>query len=210
MNPSSEFIHLALSVMKRFGNSDKLELSRRGSNRLGRIAFKSMSDKISCRDFLVGDLSCSIITPKDIVSSGVILYLHGGGYVIGDLDYSKGFGATLAVNCGITVMCAGYRLAPENPFPAALDDATDAYGYLLSSGYDASQIILCGESAGGGLCYSLCFNLKKKGWPLPAGIVVNSPWVDLTGEAKSYEKNKEKVYHDVAAYIKRKINKVSD
>ncbi|MBE7056001.1 MAG: steryl acetyl hydrolase [Ruminococcaceae bacterium] len=192
MNPSYDFIHLALSIMKRFGRSDKLTISRRGINRLGKLAFKSLAENIKSEDVSVGSIPCCLITPNDVISSGVILYLHGGGYVLGDLDYAKGFSARLAVKCSTSVFCVGYRLAPEYPFPAALEDALDAYGHLLSSGYDASQIILCGESAGGGLCYSLCYKLKEKGWPLPAGIIVNSPWTDLNCNSESYILNKEK------------------
>ncbi|MBQ7011703.1 MAG: alpha/beta hydrolase, partial [Clostridia bacterium] len=93
---------------------------------------------------------------------------------------------------GIKVFCCAYRLAPEHPFPTALEDCLDAYGYLLSNGYDGSRIIVCGESAGGGLCYALCDKLKEKGRSLPAGIVAISPWTDLTQSGDSYIKNVKK------------------
>ena len=90
--------------------------------------------------------------PKDERRTGVILYLHGGGYTCGSLEYAKGFASTLATECGVRVFCAAYRLAPEHPYPAALDDATgEPISYLLKKGYPARQILLCGESAGGGL-----------------------------------------------------------
>ena len=76
-----------------------------------------------------------------------MLYLHGGGYTCGNLDYAKGFAATLADECGVRVFCAAYRLAPEDPFPAALDDAVVSYQYLLSKGYGPNQNLLCGEAA---------------------------------------------------------------
>ncbi|NLU24925.1 MAG: alpha/beta hydrolase [Clostridiales bacterium] len=131
------------------------------------------------------------ILPKDERRQGIILYLHGGGYTCGDLDYAKGFGATLASECGVRVFCAAYRLAPENPYPAALEDAVESYQYLLGKGYAAHQITLCGESAGGGLLYALCLRLRELEIPLPCGIIAISPWVDLTITADSYEKNKE-------------------
>ena len=87
-------------------------------------------------------------------SRHAILYCHGGGYTCGSLEYAKGFAATLASQCGVRVFCAAYRLAPENPYPAAVDDALEAYRYLLKKGYAPRQILLCGESAGGGLIYA--------------------------------------------------------
>ena len=107
---------------------------------------------------------------------GVILYLHGGGYTCGSLEYAKGFAATLADECGVRVFCAAYRLAPEHRYPAALDDALEAYRYLLKKGYPARQILLCGESAGGGLIYALCLRLRAEKLPLPCGLIAISPW----------------------------------
>ncbi len=129
------------------------------------------------------------VIPKEERRQGVILYLHGGGYVYGDLKYAKGFASTLAVQCGMRTLCIGYRLAPENPYPAALEDALESYLYLLDKGYAPGQIALCGESAGGGLCYSLCLKLKEQGFPQPGGIIAISPWVDLTVSGDSYQEN---------------------
>ena len=112
-------------------------------------------------------------SPKEERREGVLLYLHGGGYTCGDLSFAKGIGATFADQCGVRVFCPGYRLAPEHPFPAALEDAVEAYRYLLSKGYQ--QICLCGESAGGGLCFALCLELLRLELPLPSGIVAISP-----------------------------------
>lgn len=87
------------------------------------------------------------------------------------------------------MFCAAYRLAPEFPFPAALDDAEESYRYLLSKGYAPGQICLCGESAGGGLIYALCLRLRERGLPLPCGLIGISPWTDLTASGASYEAN---------------------
>ena len=89
------------------------------------------------------------------------------------------------------VFCAAYRLAPEHRYPAAVEDALEAYQYLLKKGYAGHQILLCGESAGGGLIYALCLKLKELGLPLPCGLIGISPWTDLTGSGKSYEENRE-------------------
>ena len=87
---------------------------------------------------------------------------------------AMGFAATLASECGVRVFCGAYRLAPENPYPAALEDALTAYDYLLKKGYAPQQILLCGESAGGGLICALCLRLKQLGRALPCGLIAIS------------------------------------
>ena len=143
------------------------------------------------KDHDFGAFQGAWVMPKDERRSGVILYLHGGGYTCGSLEYAKGFAATLASQCGVRVFCAAYRLAPENPYPAAVDDALEAYRYLLKKGYAPRQILLCGESAGGGLIYALCLRLRQEGLELPCGLIGISPWVDLTGSGQSYETNRD-------------------
>ncbi len=189
---SSNFINFGLSILKRFNGPEKLNMSRRWINRLGRMVYEGLGSTVHSEKIVISKINCSVITPKDLTSSAIILYLHGGGYCTGGLDYAKGFGGVLSQKCGLKVICPEYRLAPEYPFPYALEDVLDVYGYLLSSGYDSSQIILFGESAGGGLCYSLCHRLKEKNWPLPSCIITNSPWVDLRCDSQSYLLNKSK------------------
>lgn len=176
-------------LLKPFIENCSLSVARRGQEQIGKLMANSHRDEVSYSDFKVGNIECTEITPRDELSAGVILYLHGGGYVAGSLDYGKGFGSALASRLGIRVVSASYRLAPENVFPAALDDVSDVYGHLVASGYDPSQILLCGESAGGGLCYSLCLKLREKGKPLPAGIIAISPWTDLAAKGASYTLN---------------------
>ena len=143
------------------------------------------------RDYSFERFEGAWLIPRDERRSGVILYLHGGGYTCGDLDYAKGFGATLADECGSAVFCAAYRLAPESPYPAAVEDALEAYRYLLEKGYTPEQIVLCGESAGGGLICALCLRLKELGMEMPAGLIGISPWTDLTCSGETYEENRE-------------------
>ena len=121
----------------------------------------------------------------------MLLYLHGGGYVAGSIRYAAGFAGVIAAKTGVRTLCIAYRLAPEHPFPAALDDAMTAYQYLLGQGYHGSDITLIGESAGGGLILSLCLLLKAQGIPLPARLVAISPWTDLTLSGESMEENRE-------------------
>jgi epsilon-lactone hydrolase len=110
----------------------------------------------------------------------VILYFHGGVYVIGSADASVPLAADLARRTGAKVITVDYRLAPENPYPAAVEDARAAYEGLLSRGIDPSNIALAGESAGGGLTIATLLALRDAGLPLPSSAFVMSPWVDLT------------------------------
>jgi acetyl esterase/lipase len=114
-----------------------------------------------------------------------ILYLHGGGYVFGACTYYRDFIWRIAAATATQVLCIDYRLAPEHPFPAALDDATGAYRWLLAQGAQPAQMALIGDSAGGGLVLATLLRLRADGLPMPAAGVALSPWTDLalTGES---------------------------
>ena len=191
MRPFTRFIRSQLSFFKGFIANCSLETARKNQARLGKLMASLNKNDVSYEDFDIGEMKASIISPRDEVSNGIILYIHGGGYTCGDLRYAKGFATTLSAKCGIKVLCMEYRLAPEHVYPAALDDCLEAYGYLLSHGYAPENIILCGESAGGALCYALCLKLREKGRVMPAGIIAISPWSDMTSSGESYEKNKD-------------------
>jgi len=122
----------------------------------------------------------------------VILQLHGGGYIgaIYNNYYNMAVWYSEAAN-GICVLSPDYRVAPENPYPAALEDAVDSYQWLLDHGWSGEQIILAGDSAGGGLSMALIMYLRDHDMPLPCGIVAMSPWTDLTASGESYTLNYE-------------------
>lgn len=123
----------------------------------------------------------------------VILQLHGGGYIGGLLNVHRNM-ATLYAQAGggCCVLLPDYRVAPENPYPAALLDAQAAYEWLLAEGFEPHRIFLGGDSAGGGLAMALCHKCKAEERPLPGGIVAMSPWTDMTASGPSYEDNYEK------------------
>jgi acetyl esterase/lipase len=108
-----------------------------------------------------------------------IIYLHGGGYVAGWAGLCRDLTWRLATLCRVCVLSIDYRLAPEHPFPAALDDAVAAYRWLLAQGADPKRIALMGDSAGGGLVLAAMLRLRDEGVELPAAAVVVSPWTDL-------------------------------
>ncbi|WP_030899460.1 alpha/beta hydrolase [Streptomyces sp. NRRL F-5126] len=127
------------------------------------------------------------ITAGDGEARGAVLYFHGGGYALGSAAASVNLAADVARGTGTTVHTVDYRLAPENPFPAAVDDALAAYRGLLGRGVPATEIAVCGESAGGGLALALLVAIKEAGLPRPAAAAVLSPWVDLTQSGSSHE-----------------------
>ncbi|MFP3977716.1 alpha/beta hydrolase [Marinobacter sp. KMM 10035] len=114
------------------------------------------------------------------VTRGAVLYLHGGGYIIGSATTHKGLTGHLAKATGCMVITPEYRLAPEHPFPAALDDAEAAWQGLIEEGFTPGQIAIAGDSAGGGLAIALAMRLRDSNQPLPSSITVFSPWTDLT------------------------------
>ena len=189
---SEKFVRGQLEVLNPIITGASLQAARLGQNALGMLAAKRFRRKVTVEIKDLGGFCAAWITSKKQKANQVILYLHGGGYVAGGIDYAKGYGSVLAAQNEIAVLCPAYRLAPEHPFPAAIEDAMTAYKYLLDQGYQSSQIVLCGESAGGGLVFSLCLKCKAMGIPLPCGIVAISPWTDLTLSGRSYEENRER------------------
>ncbi len=188
---SAKTVRTQLARMLPLLNVCSLETLRRGQNAVGSLMEVIHRKDVVVKEHAFSTFSGAWLIPQDERRQGVVLYLHGGGFTCGDLEYAKGFASTLAVQCGVKVLCAGYRLAPENPYPAALEDALECYKYLLSKGYTPRHITLCGESAGGGLCYSLCMKLRELSLPMPGSITVISPWVDLTLSGESYVQNRE-------------------
>ena len=109
----------------------------------------------------------------------VLLYLHGGGYVIGDPWGYRPLWGALARACGARGLGIDYRLAPEHPFPAAVEDAVGAYRWLLDQGFAPGKVVLAGDSAGGGLAVAALVEARRRGLPMPAAALAISPWADL-------------------------------
>jgi epsilon-lactone hydrolase len=138
---------------------------------------------VSTEDTAVGVPSEWISTPG--VGPAAILYVHGGGFTLGGLDDVREFLSRISRASCTRVLHPNYRLAPEYPFPAALDDLRSTYVWLRER-LDASQIVVMGDSAGGGLALSLVMSLRDGASDLPAGLVMMSPWVDLAMRGESY------------------------
>ena len=127
---------------------------------------------------VLGDVSCLVVDPKRLQSDGVILYFFGGGYVSGAPEYELPVAAHLAERCGLRVILPRYSLAPEHPYPAALNEAFAVYAALIKR--TLGRIVVAGESAGGGLALCLLPVLAEQGIRPPEGLCLFSPWVDLS------------------------------
>ncbi len=128
----------------------------------------------------LGAVPVAEITVAGTEPRHVVLYFHGGVYVLGDAFHVAGLASQVGRRTGAKVISVDYRLAPEHPYPAAVDDALAAYEALLDTGTAPSDIAFVGESAGGGLCIATLVNARDRGLPLPAAAFVMSPYADLT------------------------------
>lgn len=133
----------------------------------------------------VGGIPAEWLRPSAASEDKVILYVHGGGYVSGSCADHRGFVASFARRLGYAGLTYDYRLAPEHPYPAAVEDSLAVYRGLLER-FQPENILIAGESAGGGLTLALLFALKKEGLPMPCAAVAISPWTDLTCSSHGY------------------------
>jgi monoterpene epsilon-lactone hydrolase len=131
------------------------------------------------------------LRPPGARTDAAVLYLHGGGYVIGSPRSHRHLAAAIAGAAGTPSLLVDYRLAPEHPFPAALDDALAAYEWLLARGIAPEQVVVAGDSAGGGLTVATLLALRDRGLPRPGGGVCISPWVDLACSGATYVTRKD-------------------
>ncbi|MCM3669237.1 alpha/beta hydrolase [Mesobacillus maritimus] len=133
-----------------------------------------------------------LTTEQNSTDEKVILYLHGGAYGYCSANTHRSLAARIMNSSGVKVLLPEYRLAPEHPFPAAIEDTIMVYQWLLDQGYDACNILFAGDSAGGGLSVASTLYLRNLGYQLPGGVICLSPWVDLTSSGDSYRRNKLK------------------
>jgi len=141
---------------------------------------------VSIKEENIDGMKAEWISPAGADAEKVILYVHGGGYVSGSCNDHRGVVSKFAKYCGYTNLVYEYHLAPEHPFPAAVEDSVKAYQWLLDRGFKGKDIVIAGESAGGGLSLALLLALKEQHIAFPAATVAISPWTDLTCSSDSY------------------------
>jgi monoterpene epsilon-lactone hydrolase len=153
---------------------DELRSDLESMTKLAKLPSKTRVEKI-----ILNNISAEWICAKDAREDRVILYLHGGGYNLGSPNTHRELAANISMASGAKVLLPAYRLAPEHPFPSALEDSTSVYRWLLDTGLKGENIAIVGDSAGGGLSIATSISLRDAGAPSPASIVCISPWTDL-------------------------------
>lgn len=184
--------------------SNDLEKQRHSQEALGSIV--SISKDFTHDELDVDGVHCEWVRPtRAHIKKYVILHCHGGGYSTGSTIYARTLTTKFASATSFEVLSFDYRLAPEHPYPAALEDATKVWNYLMLQGYAAENVIVTGDSAGGNLALVLLLSLKEQGRKLPAGVVLLSPWTDLTSSGDSFRTKAEVDPVLTVEYIERMI-----
>jgi monoterpene epsilon-lactone hydrolase len=161
--------------------SASIENRRAGMERISeRVPADVICEKVSA-----GGVDAEWISAPGASADRVILYLHGGGYVVGSINTHRAMISRIARASNARALAIDYRLAPEHPFPAAVDDTIAAYRWLLAQGYKPGRIVIAGDSAGGGLAIVALLAIRDAGLPMPACAVPISPWTDLEGTGES-------------------------
>ena len=183
----STFVKYAMRAMRQVSLNylDDIERMRKEHDKA--LARLSAPKELNYEEIELPNCSAEFCRPKENNSPKIILYLHGGGFVLGSARAHRALVGKIVEQSGIPALSVNYRLAPEHPFPAGLNDALSAYRYLLDQGYSPQSIFVMGDSAGGGLALSLLLKLKEIHLPQPLGAVVLSPWTDLTLSGESLE-----------------------
>ena len=165
--------------------TDDIEKHRQSQDNFGSLMGKQK--ETSVREVMIGSMYAEWISVNRAhMKKHVILYCHGGGFMTGSCLYARTLTTKLAASTSMDVFCFDYRLAPEHPYPAALEDAVLAWDYLMLLGYGARDIIIAGDSAGGNIALTLVHKLKMTERLLPRGLILMSPWTDLTMSGKSH------------------------
>jgi monoterpene epsilon-lactone hydrolase len=172
-----------------FDSNDKLDVAKdRADGESFAKVFKLLG-KVDITHVDADGVPAAWIVPAGLVTERVILYAHGGSYNSGSITSHIPLTGNIALAAKARLLAIDYRLAPEHPFPAALDDALSAYRWLLAQNIASKQIVVAGDSAGGGLVLALILSLHEAGMPLPTSAVCLSPWTDLTCSGESWTRN---------------------
>ena len=150
------------------------------------IGLAPLPEGTVCEPVDVDGVPAEWVTTPNANPANVVLYLHGGGYAIGSIATHRALAANISEAAGVRVLLIDYRLAPEHPHPAAVDDAVKAWRWLLAQGVDPARMAISGDSAGGGLTFATLIALRDAGDPLPACAVPISPWTELEAVSDSH------------------------
>lgn len=182
-----------LKAIHSMGGSESMEAKdlarqRRGQELLGRLVTPMIG--MAWETFELNGMPCAWTRPdRGHDRRHAILYCHGGGYTSGALGYARILSSKLSHVTGYPVLSFQYRLAPEHPYPAALEDGMAAWDHLMHQGFGARDVVIAGDSAGGNMALCLTQMLKEQGRLLPHALILMSPWTDMSAQGKSYKEN---------------------
>jgi acetyl esterase/lipase len=165
---------------------DRTDIAGRRARMDALAGYFPLADGTEVEPGVMGGIGGEWVRARRARRDAVLLYLHGGGYIVGSPKSHRHIAAAIGEAGGLSVFAADYRLAPENPFPAAVDDGLAAYTALLDSGLAADKLAIAGDSAGGGLTLATLLAARDKGLPMPACAVAISPWADLSQGGEAY------------------------
>lgn len=160
-----------------------VEKMRAGMERVS----ERVAPDVKCDPLRIGDIAAEWIVPPEAANDRVILYLHGGGYVMGSIATHRATIARIARASKARALALEYRLAPEHKFPAAVEDSVAAYKWLIGQGYKPNKIVIAGDSAGGGLTLATLLKIRDDKLPMAAAGVAISPWADMEGTGDSFK-----------------------
>lgn len=184
--PSAEHEEIVAMMAGGLGLEDLSVTDQRAAMEASAAMFPVPAD-VAVREVSAGGVPCDWISLENSVEGRVILYLHGGAYVMGSRNTHRGLAARIARHAQAHVLVPDYRLAPENPFPAAVDDALACWRWLFGEGHAPDKMAIAGDSAGGGLGLATLLAIKQAGEAMPACAIGLSPWTDLEGTGPTAE-----------------------
>lgn len=190
-NKQNQGLMKLVKTVHDFTLRDDLEKQRRSQVAIGKL-LGTKNSEASYSEFMIEHIPCEWVRPvKPHKNDTIIFYCHGGGFYTGSLEYARTLTTKLALSSSMELLSFNYRLAPESPAPAALEDVLTVWDHLMHLGYGAKQILVAGDSAGGNLALGLGLKLKAQGRMLPKGFVLFSPWTNLTLKGESIAKKAE-------------------
>jgi monoterpene epsilon-lactone hydrolase len=182
---ASEQLQMIIEVLRSRPTQEGLTFEEMRADFEQATSFFAVPADVRCEEVDAGGVPAEWIMTPEATAERIILYLHGGGYTIGSVKTHRELISRLSRVAGARARAINNRLAPEHPFPAAVEDATTAYRWLLKNGMEPSRIVIAGDSAGGGLTVAALVALRDAGDALPAAGVCLSPWVDMEGIGES-------------------------
>ena len=194
----AQYADFYADMTRRFGLTDSLELWRDISERLHQLTPEP--EDVTYKEVTANGVPAILITPAESSADHILLHCHSGGGVTASMWQERKAIGHLAKACGAQALAINYRLAPEDKFPAQIDDVEAAFRWLLDHGYDPSRIVSSGDSIGGNFAVNLALTLQRKNSPLPGAVVSISPWFDMelnNGTITSNASNDKMLSHDL-------------